>query len=276
MFPLLLTFLVGLCVGSFLNVVIFRLPQGESVVVPRSRCGQCGATIAFYDNIPLLSYLFLKGRCRRCSAAISARYPIVEILTALVFVAATRRFQLTPALLLNLILFSALIALVFIDLDYRILPDRITLPLILIGLFCSYFQDSEILNSVVLDNALHLPAPWNQLASRSMQSLAGAVTGGGALWLVGFVYFKVKKVEGLGFGDVKLMAAVGAFLGWSLAWLTLFLGSLAGAIIGSSYMLYHRKDFKYELPFGTFLGAAAIVSALWGPGVIRWYSGFYR
>ncbi|MBI3941003.1 MAG: prepilin peptidase, partial [Acidobacteria bacterium] len=266
---------LGSAVGSFLNVVISRVPEGRSVVSPRSQCPACGARIAFYDNIPVLSYLLLRGHCRGCGQAISFRYPSVELLTAAAFAAALWKFGFSPALFLNLLFFSALIALIVIDLNHRILPDRITLPLLLAGLFFSYFQDSTIMESVLLESQLDLEAPWKKIWIHAIQSVGGALAGGGTLWLVGSLYFRLKRVEGLGLGDVKLMAAVGAFLGYSLAWLTIFLGSLFGAIIGSSYMLYHRKDFRYELPFGTFLGAAAILSALWGVDLIRWYSGFY-
>ena len=268
---LLAAFCFGLLIGSFVNVVIVRLPERRSVVTPRSRCPLCDAPIATYDNIPLLSYLLLRGKCRSCSGRISLEYPIVELLTGAAVLGAVWRFGVTPAMVLNGAFFCALIALIFIDLHHRILPDAITLPLTAAGLALAFFQVSEILVPAgdIADGAV---GRWMQ---HSMASLLGIAVGGGSLWLVSRVYFWVRKVEGLGFGDVKLMAAVGAFLGWQLAILTIFLGSLAGAFIGSSYMIYKGKDFRYELPFGTFLGATAIISALWGPQLVRWYASMY-
>lgn len=276
MLSFLLVFLFGLVIGSFLNVVIARVPEGQSVITPRSRCPHCSTPIAPYDNIPVLSYLWLRGRCRHCGEKISILYPAVEILTGLAFVAAYGKLDWTPAFPLNAVFFSALIALIFIDLRHRILPDVITLPLILIGLFLSYFQDPSLIESRFLARFFDLQMPWQRIAVHATASLLGILLGGGALWTVAVAYLKLRKIEGMGMGDVKLMAAVGAFLGWSLAWLTIFIGSLLGAIIGSAYMASQHKGLRYELPFGTFLGFAAIASALWGPDLIDWYSSFYR
>ena len=276
MLPTLIALAAGLIVGSFLNVVIARVPAGLSVVSPRSRCPLCLAPIAFYDNIPVVSYLALRGKCRACGASISPSYPLVELLTGAVFVAAYRRFGTTPALFLDGFFFAVLIALVLIDLRHRILPDALTLPLIPVGLSLSYFQDPSIMESGLLQLWLAPDRPLSRGLLHATQSLLGMLFGGGMLWLVAFLYLKVKKIEGMGAGDIKLMTGIGAFLGWSLAWLTIFLGSLAGAIVGSAYMVWQRKTFRYELPFGTFLGAGAIVSALWGPDLLHWYSRLYR
>lgn len=271
--PLLAAFVFGLLAGSFLNVVISRLPQGQSVVVPRSRCPHCQAPIAPYDNIPVLSYLFLRGRCRRCSRKISARYPAVELLAGVTTAAAFWKFGLTPAMILNAGFFCALIALIFIDLYHRILPDVITLPLAASGFALSFFQSPSLLRLATTEaEASGNAARWME---HSAASLLGITVGAGSLWLVSWAYYRLRKIEGLGRGDIKLMAAVGAFLGWQLTILTIFLGSLAGAIIGSGYMIYKGKDFRYELPFGTFLGAAAVVAALSGPQMIHWYASFY-
>ncbi|MBI2820891.1 MAG: prepilin peptidase [Acidobacteria bacterium] len=271
-----IVFLSGLIAGSFLNVVIARVPEGRSVVTPRSRCPRCSTAIAFYDNIPLLSYLLLSGKCRHCGGLIPRFYPLVELLTGLIFAAAYWRFGTGPALWLNALFFSTLLALIFIDLRHRVLPDRITYPLLLTGLCFSYFQDPSLMGSQLLERWLDPSQPGEKLLLHGAQSLLGALAGGGALWLVRFLYLRFKGVEGMGRGDVKLMAAAGAFLGWNLAWLTIFLGSLLGAVIGSLYIFYHRKDFRYELPFGTFLGIAAIASSLWGREMLQWYAAFYR
>ncbi|HEV8132281.1 MAG TPA: prepilin peptidase [Acidobacteriota bacterium] len=276
MLSFLLVFLFGLVIGSFLNVVIARVPERQSVITPRSRCPHCSTPIAPYDNIPVLSFLWLRGRCRHCREKIAILYPVVELLTGLAFVAAYGKFDWTPSFPLNALFFSALIALIFIDLRHRILPDIITLPLILIGLFLSYIQDPSLIESRFLARLFDLQMPWQRIAVHATASLLGILLGGGALWAVAVAYLKLRKIEGMGMGDVKLMAAVGAFLGWSLAWLTIFIGSLLGAIIGSAYIASRRKGLQYELPFGTFLGFAAIVSALWGPDLIDWYSSFYR
>ncbi|MBI4456584.1 MAG: prepilin peptidase [Acidobacteria bacterium] len=273
---LTIAFLFGLIVGSFLNVVIVRVPARQSVIFPRSHCPHCSTAIAVYDNIPLLSYFFLGGKCRHCTRPISLRYPVVEFSTGSLFVAAYWKFGLSPALFLNALFFSALLVLIFTDLYHRILPDVITLPLTLLGFSLSYFQDPSIMESQLLENWFDLHSPWRRIASHSAQSLLGILVGAGVLWLVAALYLKLRNIEGMGFGDIKLMAAVGAFLGWSLAWLTIFLGSLLGAIVGSAYMMYRKKGRRYELPFGTFLGAAAIASALWGNDLIRWYAAFYR
>ncbi len=269
-------FLLGLVIGSFLNVVIARVPAGESVVSPRSRCPHCSTPIAFYDNIPLLSYALLRGKCRHCGENISLLYPALEFLTGVAFAAAYWRFGWNPAFPLNAAFFSALIALTFIDLYHRILPDVITLPLIVAGLCFSYFQDPAVIESRLTVRLFNLDAPWQRIATHAADSLLGILLGGGALWLVAVLYLKLRKIEGMGMGDVKLMAAVGAFLGWTLAWLTIFIGSFLGAVIGSAYMAAQKKGMRYELPFGTFLGFAAIASALWGPDLIDWYSSFYR
>ncbi|HEY2931047.1 MAG TPA: prepilin peptidase [Acidobacteriota bacterium] len=271
MFTPVAIFLLGLIIGSFLNVVISRVPVEQSVVTPRSRCPQCSTPIAFYDNIPLLSYALLVGRCRHCKAPISAVYPIVELLTGACFLAAFLKFGMTASFVLNSAFFAALVALVFIDLEHRLLPDVITLPMILGGLLFSYFQDPAIMKSTLLERLFSLQMPWQRIAVHATQSLLGILLGGGSLWLVAFLYLKYRNIEGMGMGDVKLMAAVGAFVGWSYAMLTIFLGSLFGAVISTAYIAWTGKGARYELPFGTFLGLAAIASTLWGNDIILWY-----
>ncbi len=252
--------LFGLIIGSFLNVCIYRLPRNQSVVTPRSRCPGCGRQIPAWENIPVLSYLILGGRCRGCRAAISWVYPLVELLTVGALYLLFLKFGLSLQLGINALFFCLLIVLVFIDLFERILPDVLTLGGAAAALALSPWQAPEFLGSG--------PFWWNLL-----NSLLGAVIGGGVLWLVAEIYFRVKKVEGMGFGDVKMMAMVGAFLGWRLAWVTILLGSLSGAIIGAVYMLAAGKGRRYELPFGTFLGFGAIAATLWGSDLLNWYLG---
>ena len=271
MFTAVVIFLFGLAIGSFLNVVIARVPLEQSVVMPRSRCPQCSAPIAFYDNIPVLSYAMLAGKCRHCRKHISVVYPIVELITGASFLGAFLKFGMSAPFILNSIFFAAIVALVFIDLEHRLLPDIITLPLILVGLLLSYFQDPTIIGSAILERLFSLQMPWQRLAVHAANSLLGIIVGGGSLWLVAYLYLKYRNIEGMGMGDVKLMAAVGAVVGWKFALLTIFLGSLFGSVISTAYIAWTGKGARYELPFGTFLGLAAIAATLWGNNLIFWY-----
>jgi len=243
----------GLILGSFVNVVIHRLPLGRSVVAPRSRCPACGETIAAYDNIPLLSYLVLRGRCRRCRAPISLRYPVVELLVGAASLGAYLRHGLALEYVVELAFIAAMVALVFVDFDHRILPDAITLPGIAVGL------------------AVAVPRPTITLS----QSFFGAALGAGLLLLVAKAYFYLRSIEGMGMGDVKMMGMVGAFLGWRSVLVTLFLGSLFGSLVGLVLMVARGKDLKTALPFGTFLGVAAVATLYTGPPLVDWYSHFF-
>jgi leader peptidase (prepilin peptidase)/N-methyltransferase len=243
---------LGLMVGSFLNVCIHRIPRGRSVVSPGSRCPGCGQPIAWRDNVPVLSYLALGGRCRSCGTRIPAMYPIVEAATAAVFVALYLRIGPQPLLLSRLLFSSAMIALFVIDLQHRILPNAITLPGIGAGFALS----------------LVLPPGW-------VSSAIGIAIGGGVLLLVAEAYYRVRHEEGLGMGDVKMLAMIGAFLGWPLTLLTLVLSSVLGSVIGIAIVMARKGDMKYALPFGTFLAAGAILAALAGDDVIAWYVSFY-
>jgi leader peptidase (prepilin peptidase)/N-methyltransferase len=247
----LIALALGLIVGSFLNVCIHRLPLRESVVWPASRCPHCRAAIAPGDNIPVIGYLRLRGRCRNCGSPISVQYPIVELTTAAIFVGA---FLLVdpPLLFARLAFACAMIVLFVIDLEHRILPDVITLPGIVLGLLFSLF----------------LPPGWRD-------SLIGIALGGGSLWLMGELYFRLRHEEGMGFGDVKMLAMIGAFLGWKLMLLTLVLASFLGSIVGVAMIALNRGDMKYALPFGTFLALGAIFAAAAGDAIVAWYSGFY-
>jgi leader peptidase (prepilin peptidase)/N-methyltransferase len=257
----ILAFLFGLLIGSFLNVCIYRWPRDLSVVRPRSHCPSCEKTIAWYDNVPLLSYALLGARCRYCRARIAIRYPVVEMLTALCFSYFVWTFG--PGLLgLKMCVFaSLLIALLFSDLEERILPDELTLGGALAGLAFALFvrPPDSTAQAVFWFAGVNLSGRADWLA----ESALGAVLPAAFLWGGGWLYEKMRHREGLGLGDVKFMLMVGSFLGLNGALLTLLLGSLAGSVLGYAYLLIARKDPKtYELPFGTFLSAAALVIGL--------------
>jgi len=267
----------GAIIGSFLNVVIHRVPREESIVFPNSRCPSCGATIAFYDNIPVLSYAVLGGRCRGCSIRISPRYPAVELLTAILFVVVTWHDGLGVALPFDLIFTTAIIALVFIDAEHMILPNVITYPGIVfavlariaIPLFTGtpHFDDVP---SLMHGTFSGLPI-W---AVSLVGAFLGALIGGGSLWLMGWTWEKLRGIEAMGLGDVKMMFMVGAYLGWRLTILTIFVGVLSGSLIGIVLMARQReRDMQMLLPFGVFLGLGSVAALLFGAQVVEWYAG---
>lgn len=263
--------LLGLMVGSFLNVCIARIPLSESIVFPNSHCPHCGNPIKPYDNIPVISFVLLRGKCRSCQGKISWQYPVVEALTALTFWLTYRCLGLDLRTVILLIFFSAIWVLVFIDLNYRILPNAITLSGIAVGSVCS-------LVAPVRDGTAELVLSlfgWtlsSPMVSSFLDSFLGALLCGGFLWAVAELYLRIRKVEGLGFGDIKLMGMVGALLGVKLTLLTIMLGSMMGAVIGIIFIKLTGKDSRYELPFGSFLGLATIISALWGRQIIGGYT----
>jgi leader peptidase (prepilin peptidase) / N-methyltransferase len=267
---LLFTVLIGLAIGSFLNVCISRLPVDQSIVSPRSRCPECKTSIASRDNIPILSYLFLGGRCRNCKHRISARYPFIEALTAAVSGLIYLKFDLSVEWLVYFLFCAALIVLAFIDADHRILPDVITLNGLWIGLTISMFLWLPGPLIARLLQGLGAVDPGPRLTS-IVSSLIGAAVGGGLLWFVREAYFRVRGVEGMGFGDVKMMAMVGAFVGTALTLFTILIGSVLGSVIGLTLMRFAGKDREYELPFGTFLSFGAIVAVLYGNELIGMY-----
>lgn len=231
----LFTFAFGACVGSFLNVCIHRIPEGKSILSPPSSCPICNTPIRFYDNIPILSYLILFGKCRNCKARISIQYPIVEAVTGFFAILVLNYFGFSIDSLIYFAFIASLIVITFIDLRLQIIPDIISLPGIVIGFVSSFFlQDITVLNS-----------------------LAGILIGGGTLFLVAYGYEKLTGIEGMGMGDIKLIAMIGAFLGWRAVLLSIFIGSFAGAIIGTIAMLIQKKDTKYAIPFGPFLALGA-------------------
>lgn len=242
--------LSGAIVGSFLNVCIYRLPIGRSVVWPASACTACGRELAWHDNIPILSYLMLRGRCRSCRAAIPARYLLVEVLTAAMFVFAWRYYGPGALLVSRLALGCALIVLFAIDLEHHLLPNVITLPGIAVGFAFSLATEPG----------------W-------LASLIGILVGGGVLYVIGEGYYRLRHEEGLGMGDVKMLAMIGAFLGWKLTLMTLMMASLAGSLVGVALIASRRGGLKYALPFGTFLAMGAVLAATVGPGLLTWYLG---
>lgn len=265
-----LSFLFGLCVGSFLNVCIHRLPQGASVVRPRSRCPNCNSPIAAYDNIPLLSFALLRGRCRRCRAVISPLYPTVELLTGLMFLLVYLRFGVTPAGLKATLLASALVVLVFTDLRERLLPDLVTFPGMAAGALLALWVPVGDGTAAALLRLAGVFEPHAVVASLGDAAL-GALVGGGLLYWLGEAWRWLRKVEALGFGDVKLMVMVGLFFGLKLTVLTLLVGSLVGSLVGGGYILIARKGSHYELPLGSFLGLAGLVALFWSELLIRAY-----
>jgi leader peptidase (prepilin peptidase) / N-methyltransferase len=247
----LFTFL-GLLVGSFLNVAIYRLPRRESLVWPASACPACRRPLRPYENVPLVSWLVLRGRCRTCQAPISLMYPMVELSTSLVFLGSYLAYGPGGLLAVRLAFGCAMIVLFGIDLRHRILPDRITLPGIIAG----------IAASAMLPPGL-------------VPSLLGAVAGGGVLFLIAEAYYRVRGHEGLGMGDVKMLAMIGAFLGWQSMLVSLLLASIAGSIIGVGMMVIGRGGMKSALPFGTFLALGALVASVVGDQLFVWYLSLY-
>ena len=262
-------FLFGLVIGSFLNVCIYRIPKGESVVAPRSRCPACGHPLPWYENIPLVSYLALRARCSACGMRISPQYFVVELLTGLLFAVLAANFGLGAELLKYAVFGSLMIALMIIDLRDRLLPDRLTFSGLLLGVGFSAVVMLQDGSAAALTSPL---GEWPPRLLSMFDALLGASAGAATLWIVREGYFRWRKVEGMGFGDLKLIAMIGAFLGPQLALLTIFFGSLAGSLLGGAFILIFRhRDTRYELPFGTFLGATGLFSALWGKEIVRWY-----
>jgi len=268
------TFVLGLLVGSFLNVCISRLPREEpresSIVKPRSHCPKCKKPIAWYDNIPLLSYLLLGGKCRACKAKISAVYPAVELLTGLLFLACLSSFGISLAALKWTLFSCVMLVLVFTDIFDRILPDPVNYFGLGAGLLLSLFAAPADGIAAWLSGKIFAYPPPSPVLS-FVDALLGGALGGGLLWLVGVAYLKWRSREGMGFGDVKMMAMAGAFLGPQRTFLTILVGSLLGSVLGLLFILLRRKDSDYELPFGTFLGVAALLVVFFGNPVLDWY-----
>ena len=296
-------FVLGLAFGSFLNVCIYRLPRGLSVVLPSSKCPKCNTPIKFYDNVPVLGWLWLGGRCRQCRASISPRYMVVEILTGLLFLACYAKLGLTLAALKCCLLGFLLLGLIFTDAETKLLPDKLTLPGLVFGLIFSLFVPVNDLASQLLPGAVSLPVSsdisWHFLSL--LDSLLGAAVGASFIYGAGAIYMRWRGVEGMGFGDVKLMAMVGAFLGVRLTVLTLFAATLAGSFFGVGTVLVvwikrtrrrivrnhepvqqaRRRAWQsasmvyryYQMPFGVFLGSMALLAFFFGNQFLHWYWG---
>ncbi len=242
-------FIFGTIIGSFLNVCIVRIPNRASIVFPGSQCPNCGYSIRFYDNIPLVSYILLGGRCRSCKTAISIRYFLVELLMGLLTALLSFYFGFSLVFILCLVFTAALVVITCIDLQHQIIPDCISLPGIPLGFLCSFFL------------------PWITW----IDSLLGILIGGGVLYVFALGYYLLKKKEGMGGGDIKMLAMIGAFLGWQGALATLILASIAGSLIGILLIVVKGKNFKYAVPFGPFLALGAFCALLYGEPLINWY-----
>ncbi|HXM51458.1 MAG TPA: prepilin peptidase [Pyrinomonadaceae bacterium] len=271
---------LGAMIGSFLNVVIHRLPREQSIVFPNSTCPKCRSKIKAYDNIPIVSFLILRGQCRACSAPISARYPAVEALTALLFLVITWHDGWSFALAFDLAFAASILALIFIDAEHMILPNAITYPGILFAVISRavipYFAGPTHFDDLPQLITLFPPA-YPAWAVSLIGAAIGALAGGGSLWLMGFLWEKLRGVEAMGLGDVKMMLMVGAYLGWRLTILTILVAALSGSLAGVSMMLRRgSRDLQMMLPFGIFLGIGSIVSLLLGTRIIEWYASQFR
>ncbi|MFO7569310.1 MAG: prepilin peptidase [Smithellaceae bacterium] len=243
----LFAFIFGAAIGSFLNVCIFRIPAKSSIVKPLSQCPHCHHPIRFYDNIPIISFLLLRAKCRDCGGAISWRYPLVELITGILALLLFIKFGLTLNFLVFFVFTAVLITITFIDLDHQIIPDVLSLPGIPIFLLAAIFV---------------VKVPWHE-------ALIGLLIGGGVLFAIAFVYELVTKREGMGGGDIKLLAMIGGFLGWKSLIFVLLFSSFAGALVGITAMIIKKQDMKYAVPFGPFLSAAAVAYIFLGDAFMR-------
>ncbi len=271
----ILAFIFGSAFGSFLNVVIHRVPREMSIVFPNSACPKCEKPIALYDNIPILSWLILGGKCRNCKAPISIRYPTVELFTGLLWLLVFWQVGFTPMLPVALAFVTAIVALMFIDAEHMILPNAITYPFFIIAIAIriifpiafgvDYFGDS---NNAPMAGMAGYPL-W---VVSVVGGVLGALAGGGSLWLVGALWKKFRGVDAMGLGDVKMMLGVGMILGWRLSILSIFLAAFVGALIGLAVIAKQKdRDMQTQIPFGIFLGIGSIVALLFGESLIGWY-----
>ncbi len=248
---LVFSFILGLVLGSFLNVCIYRLPKGESIVYPPSKCPSCGAVIKWYDNIPLISYILLKGRCRNCKERISLQYPLVELLTGFLTTGIFLKFGVSFDTLYFLFLVYALIVISFIDLKFKLVPVKVCYFLMVIGIILSPFSENITFEDSVL----------------------GASFGAGVILFIIETYFVIRGVEGMGYGDANIMALIGAYIGWEKVLLVLFISSFVGALIGISYMVFKKQGMKVAIPYGPFLSIGAYVTIIFGDSIVNWYLG---
>jgi len=293
-------FILGLAFGSFLNVCIYRLPLGLSVVKPRSACPHCKHPIALYDNMPVLSWLILRGRCRHCKAPISPRYWLIELLTGGLWLACYWYFGWSLATLKYCTFSFLLLGLIFTDAEHKLLPDKLTLPGLALGIGFSLLVPVNDLAAQFLGPRIHLPfsADISMRLISLLDGLLGAAAGAGFIYGAGAIYFRWRRAEGMGFGDVKLMAMAGAFLGVKLTVLTIFTASLAGSFFGlwTVFVVWVKRTHRfmkrlasakaarerawqsaqvvyrnYQMPFGVFLGSMSVLAFFFGNRVLRWY-----
>ncbi len=248
----ILVFIAGACVGSFLNVCICRLPKGRSVVYPGSACPQCGHRLAWWENIPLVSYFILKAKCHKCGKNIPLQYPIVEALSGVLALALWIKFGLSIELAIYSPFLASLLVITFIDLEHKIIPDVLSLSGILLGIACSF---------------LNPDLEW-------YDSIFGVILGGGILYVIAVGYLLLAKKEGMGGGDIKLLAMIGAYLGWSAVPLVIFLSAAVGSVIGVALILIRRGDRNSAIPYGPFLSGAAVVALFYGKEIMSWYARF--
>jgi leader peptidase (prepilin peptidase) / N-methyltransferase len=260
---IVLIFLAGLAIGSFLNVCIYRIPRKLSIILPSSHCPSCKSPIRPIDNMPVLSFLILRGRCRKCGARIEWRYPVVELVAGLLFLFGYLRFGFSFELFFYYAFSCALVVVTFTDLELRTIPDQITLPFMLVGLVGSLFPG---LGSPGLSGSVH-----GGFYAGLFSSLLGIIVGGGSLTLVAYIYVKATGVEGMGGGDMKLSAMMGAFLGWKAVLAVIFLASLAGSVLGIFLMLVFRMSRRTPIPFGSFLAPAGILILFYWGHLVGWY-----
>lgn len=261
-FPYVISFLLGLIVGSFLNVCIYRVPRGLSLIIPSSRCPSCNTPIKPWDNIPILSYILLGGKCRSCNSRISFRYPFVEFLNGVFYTAVLWKFGIGWHIVAYFIFLSSLIVITFIDLDFQIIPDMITLPGIPLGFLAGSFL---------------LPDPFLRSSLLGIKkSLLGASAGFGLFYIVALSGSALFKKEALGGGDIKLMAMVGALTGWAGVLSTTFFGSLTGTIVGIFLMLLKGGKKDTKIPFGPFLALGSVITLFFGQEILSWYILVFR
>lgn len=250
-FGMTFSVLFGLALGSFLNVCIYRIPLRKSIVHPPSSCPRCGERIRFYDNIPVVSYLVLLGRCRYCRHPISPQYPLVEAITGLFSLALFLKIGASPEYVFYLLFGASLIAVAFIDLHHQIIPDVVSIPGILAGVALSFFPFS--------------PLSW-------IDSLIGVAAGGGFLLVVALAFEKMTGRQGMGMGDVKMLAMIGAWMGWRALLFIVLLSSITGSLIGGAMLLLNRQGVRARIPFGPFLALGTLVFLFLGPDIVLWFS----
>lgn len=262
--PLLLyifSFIIGTVIGSFLNVCIYRLPREESIIFPPSRCTSCGSRVKAYHNIPVFGYLFLGGKCSACGSRISPIYPIVEILSGLTFVGILWKFGVSVDSLFYLTLIYSLVVITFIDLKHMIIPNIVTIPGVVIGLLYNALgTDWEKSRELLGNLSFSLESFFGVLNEVPfLDSVFGTIIGGGLLFLIAFLYVVIRKREGMGMGDVKLLAMIGAFLGWKGVIFVMLVSSIIGTVAGLTVIIYKKGDLRYAIPFGPFLSLAAVI-----------------